>query len=73
MRVPGAVAEMPRLTWSGFGSIIHLHRHKRSGKMKVLLAFLAGMFVATVGISGVASAVDKAVGKTQEVMKETVK
>jgi hypothetical protein len=31
------------------------------------------MFVATVGITGVASAVDKAVSKTQEVMKETVK
>jgi hypothetical protein len=26
-----------------------------------------------VGVTGVASAVDKAVGKTQEVMKETVK
>jgi uncharacterized protein GlcG (DUF336 family) len=41
--------------------------------MKIILAFIAGMFVATVGISGVASAVDKAVGKTQEVMKESVK
>jgi capsular polysaccharide biosynthesis protein len=41
--------------------------------IKIIVAFLAGMFVATVGISGVASAVDKAVGKTQEVMKETVK
>ena len=41
--------------------------------MKVLLAFITGMFVATVGVSGVANAVDKAVGKTQEVMKETVK
>lgn len=41
--------------------------------MKLLLAFVAGMFVATVGVSGVANAVDKAVGKTQEVMKETVK
>jgi uncharacterized protein GlcG (DUF336 family) len=41
--------------------------------MKILLAFVAGMFVATVGISGVASAVDKAVGKTQEVMKDTVR
>lgn len=41
--------------------------------MKLLLAFIAGMFVATVGVSGVANAVDKAVGKTQEVMKETVK
>jgi|SanBayMetagenome_1026888.scaffolds.fasta_scaffold157331_2 hypothetical protein len=41
--------------------------------MKVLLAFVAGMFVATVGVTGVANAIDKAVGKTQEVMKETVK
>ncbi len=41
--------------------------------MKLLMEFLAGMFVATVGVSGVANAVDKAVGKTQEVMKETVK
>ena len=41
--------------------------------MKILLAFLFGMFVATVGISGVASAVDKVVGKTQDVMKESVK
>lgn len=39
--------------------------------MKILLAFLAGMFVATVGITGVASAIDKAVGKTQTIMKET--
>jgi hypothetical protein len=41
--------------------------------IKIIVAFIAGMFVATVGITGVASAVDKAVGKTQEVMKETVK
>jgi uncharacterized protein GlcG (DUF336 family) len=41
--------------------------------MKTLIAFLAGMFVATVGVSGVASAIDKAVGKTQSVMKESVK
>lgn len=41
--------------------------------MKVFVAFLFGMFVATVGISGVASAVDKVVGKTQSVMKESVK
>ena len=40
--------------------------------MKILLAFIAGMFVATVGVSGVASAIDKAVGKTQTIMKETV-
>jgi hypothetical protein len=41
--------------------------------MSHLIAFILGMFVATVGVSGVANAVDKAVGKTQEVMKETVK
>ncbi len=41
--------------------------------MKVFVAFLLGMFVATVGISGVASAIDKAVGKTQTIMKESVK
>jgi len=41
--------------------------------MKFLVAFLLGMFVATVGISGVASAVDNVVNKTQSVMKETVK
>jgi|LakMenEpi03Aug12_release.lakeMendotaPanAssembly.Ray.scaffolds.fasta_scaffold3746269_1 hypothetical protein len=41
--------------------------------MRYLIAFFLGMFVATVGISGVASAVDKAVNKTQEIMKETVK
>ena len=41
--------------------------------MKLILAFLAGMFVATVGISGVASAVDNVVNKTQSVMKETVR
>ncbi len=41
--------------------------------IKLIIAFVAGMFVATVGISGVASAVDNVVNKTQTVMKETVK
>lgn len=41
--------------------------------MKLILAFVAGMFVATVGVSGVANAIDKAVNQTQTVMKETVK
>ena len=41
--------------------------------MKIILAFVAGMFVATVGVSGVANAFDKMVGKTTEVMKESVK
>jgi len=56
-----------RYPWVLIGSLLV------EDNMKVLLAFIAGMFVATVGVSGVASAVDKAVGKTQEVMKETVK
>jgi hypothetical protein len=38
-----------------------------------LAAFVLGMFVATVGVSGVAQAVDNVVSKTQTVMKETVK
>ncbi len=41
--------------------------------MKTIIAFLLGMFVATVGVSGVASAIDKVVGKTQTIMKESVK
>ena len=41
--------------------------------MKLLIAFIAGMFVATVGVSGVPSAIDKAVNKTQNVMKETAR
>lgn len=41
--------------------------------MKIVLAFIAGMFVATVGVSGAVDAVDRVVGKTQEVMKESVK
>jgi len=41
--------------------------------LKLIVAFIAGMFVATVGVSGVANAIDKMVGKTTEVMKETIK
>lgn len=41
--------------------------------IKLIVAFALGMFVATVGVSGVANAVDKAVGKTQTIMKDTVK
>jgi hypothetical protein len=41
--------------------------------MKLILAFFAGMFVATVGVSGVANGIDKAVNQTQVIMKETVK
>jgi hypothetical protein len=41
--------------------------------LKLIVAFALGMFVATVGVSGVAQAVDNVVNKTQTVMKETVK
>jgi hypothetical protein len=41
--------------------------------IKMIVAFALGMFVATVGVSGVAQAVDNVVSKTQTVMKETVK
>lgn len=41
--------------------------------IKLIMAFVAGMFVATVGISGVANAVEKAVDHTQSIMKEAVK
>jgi Tfp pilus assembly protein PilV len=40
--------------------------------MKLIVAFLAGMFVATVGVTGVANVIDKTVTKTQEVMKQSV-
>jgi hypothetical protein len=41
--------------------------------IKLIVAFALGMFVATVGVTGVASAVDTAVNQTQTIMKETVK
>lgn len=39
--------------------------------MGYLIAFILGIFVATVGISGVANVADKGVTKVQQVMKET--
>lgn len=41
--------------------------------MGYFIAFLLGIFVATVGVTGVASVADKAVTRTQEIMKETAK
>lgn len=41
--------------------------------MGYLISFVLGIFVATVGVGGVASALDKAVQKTQVYMKENVK
>jgi len=38
-----------------------------------IVAFLLGIFVATVGISGVANVADKGVSQIQEVMRETAK
>ena len=40
--------------------------------INMIMAFLLGMFVATVGVEGVARAIDKVVDKTQTVMKESV-
>ena len=41
--------------------------------MGYLISFLLGIFVATVGVSGTASALDKAVKTAQIYMKESVK
>ena len=41
--------------------------------MTHLIAFFLGIFVATVGISGVASVADKSVNQVQQVMKEAAK
>ena len=41
--------------------------------MRYIIAFVAGMFVATVGITGVASVADKGVNQVQQVMKEAAK
>jgi len=41
--------------------------------MGYLISFLLGIFVATVGVSGAASVLDKAVKQTQVYMKESVK
>jgi hypothetical protein len=41
--------------------------------MSHLIAFFLGIFVATVGISGVASVADKGVSQVQQVMKEAAK
>jgi hypothetical protein len=41
--------------------------------MSHIVAFLLGIFVATVGITGVASVADKGVSQVQQVMKEAAK
>lgn len=38
-----------------------------------IIAFVLGIFVATVGISGIANVADKGVGQVQQVMKEAAK
>ena len=38
--------------------------------MSHIIAFVLGIFVATVGISGVASVADRGVNQVQQVMKE---
>jgi hypothetical protein len=41
--------------------------------MGYLFSFLLGIFVATIGVSGAASVLDKAVKTTQNYMKESIK
>jgi hypothetical protein len=41
--------------------------------MSHIIAFFLGIFVATVGISGVASVADRGVNQVQQVMKEAAK
>jgi hypothetical protein len=41
--------------------------------MGYLISFLLGIFVATIGVSGTASVLDKAVKTTQYYLKESVK
>ena len=50
----------------------HLHT-EREFDMGYIISFLLGIFVATVGISGVASVADKGVNQMQNVMKDAAK
>ena len=47
--------------------------HFEGTSMGYLISFLLGIFVATVGVSGAASVLDKAVKTTQTYMQESVK
>jgi hypothetical protein len=47
--------------------------HFEGTSMGYLISFLLGIFVATVGASGAASVLDKAVKTTQTYMKESIK
>ena len=40
--------------------------------IKMLLIFLAGIIVATVGVSGIVQIIDSGVSKVQETVKESV-
>ena len=50
----------------------HLHTERRFD-MGYIISFLLGIFVATVGISGVAQVADKGVNQVQSVMKDAAK
>ena len=50
----------------------HIHT-EREFDMGYIISFLLGIFVATVGISGVANVADKGVNQVQQVMKEAAK
>ena len=50
----------------------YLHT-ERLVDMGYIISFLLGIFVATVGISGIANVADKGVNQVQSVMKEAAK
>ena len=65
---------LPRSCRSKQGQeIFHIPLSSLSKTMGYLISFLLGIFVATVGVSGAASVLDKAVKQSQAYMKELVK
>jgi uncharacterized protein GlcG (DUF336 family) len=62
------------LSMQGGGKVIaNPSAFMESTVMGYLISFVLGVFVATVGVSGVATALDKVVQKTQVYMLENVK
>ena len=62
-----------RVDLLGVKRFLLISSFSESKAMGYLISFLLGIFVATVGVSGAASVLDKAVKHTQAYMKESVK
>ena len=62
-----------RVDLLGVKKVLKTSLLSESMAMGYLISFLLGIFVATVGVSGAASVLDKAVKQTQAYMKESVK